>query len=261
MSGLVRVDRRDTGVALVVLDNPPVNALANAAIDALDGAGASLGPDQEVRAIVLTGADEKAFAAGADLREFSAALGNREWIEDHTFRSRRMFDRWSGLAQPVIAAVQASAMGGGLELALVCDLIVADEAARFGLPEVRLGLMPGAGGTQRLPRRIGAARALELTLLGSVIDAGRALELGLVNRVAPAGAALEEAVALAERLAALSAVAVRAIKASITSAGELPLARGLDRERELFMGVFNSADAQEGVQAFIGKRRPAFRHM
>ena len=121
--------------------------------------------------------------------------------------------------------------------------------------------MPGAGGTQRLPRRIGAARALELTLLGSVIDAGRALELGLVNRVAPAGAALEEAVALAERLAALSAVAVRAIKASITSAGELPLARGLDRERELFMGVFNSADAQEGVQAFIGKRRPVFRHM
>jgi enoyl-CoA hydratase/carnithine racemase len=258
MSELVRVERAD-GVAIVVVDNPPVNALRNEVVDALADAAEQLGADDSVRAIVLTGAGNKAFVAGADLAEFSQALGSLDWIEDHTARTRRMLDRWEALPQPVVGAVQASAIGGGLEVALVCDLLVADAASRFGLPEVRLGLMPGAGGTQRLPRRIGAGRAKELLLLGGTIDAEEAQRIGLVNRVSRSGSALETAVELARTLAALSSVAVRAIKSSIGGA-DAELARGLDAERVHFMRVFASQDATEGVNAFVQKRTPAFAH-
>jgi enoyl-CoA hydratase/carnithine racemase len=254
----VRTEAAD-GVAVVTVDNPPVNALRNEVVDALADTAARLAADDTVRAVVLTGAGDKAFVAGADLDEFSQALGSVEWIEDHTARTRRMFDLWERLPQPVVAAVQASALGGGLEVALVCDLIVADPGARFGLPEVRLGLMPGAGGTQRLPRRIGVGPAKELLLLGATIDADEARRIGLVNRVAGAGQASAVARELAARLAALSSVAVRAIKSSVASAhGDLE--RGLDGERALFMAVFASQDASEGVNAFVEKRPPEFAH-
>jgi enoyl-CoA hydratase/carnithine racemase len=256
--GPVRVDVVD-GVATVTVDNPPVNALANAVVDALADAASVFALDDTVRVIVLTGAGDKAFVAGADLQEFSQALGSSEWIEDHTARTRRMLEAWERIPQPVVAAVQASAVGGGLEIALVCDLIVADENARFGLPEVKLGLMPGAGGTQRLPRRIGIGPAKEMLLLGSVVTAAEAHRLHLVNRVASAGTALAEAHAIARRLALLSSVAVRAIKKSVDGA-DGDLACGLDRERALFMEVFGSHDANEGVQAFVEKRSPTFAH-
>jgi enoyl-CoA hydratase/carnithine racemase len=258
MSALVRLERTD-GVAVVIVDNPPVNALRNDVVDALADAAEQLGADDSVRAIVLTGAGEKAFVAGADLAEFSQALGDVDWIEDHTARTRRMLGLWETLPQPVVGAVQASAIGGGLEVALVCDLLVADPASRFGLPEVRLGLMPGAGGTQRLPRRVGAGRAKELLLLGGTIDAEEAHRIGLVNRVTRSGAARETAVELATTLAALSSVAVRAIKSSIDGANR-DLAHGLDTERVHFMRVFASQDATEGVNAFVEKRTPAFDH-
>jgi enoyl-CoA hydratase/carnithine racemase len=258
MTDLIRVETGD-GVAVVVVDNPPVNALRNKVVDALADAAKRLGADDSVRAVVLTGAGDKAFLAGADLAEFSEALGSADWIEDHTTRTRRMIELWEHLPQPLVGAVQASALGGGLEIALVCDLLVADPAARFGLPEVRLGLMPGAGGTQRLPRRIGTGRAKELLLLGDTIDAAEALRIGLVNRVASAGAALATACELAARLAALSSVAVRAIKSSVNGAGP-DLTLGLDTERALFMQVFASQDATEGVSAFVEKRAPAFAH-
>jgi enoyl-CoA hydratase/carnithine racemase len=248
----------EEGVALVLVDNPPVNALSNATIDALAEAGERIASDDGVRAVVLTGSGEKAFVAGADLDEFSSALGNRAWIEDHTARVRRMLDRWQSLPQPVVAAVQASAMGGGLEVLLVCDLVVADPDAQFGLPEVRLGLMPGAGGTQRLPRRIGVGPAKELLLLGTPIDAGEARRLGLVNRIAEPGGALVEARALATKLGRLSSASLRAIKQSVASGGDL--AQGLDAERALFIELFQSQDAREGVDAFIEKRRPVFAH-
>jgi enoyl-CoA hydratase/carnithine racemase len=252
----------DDGVAVVTVENPPVNALSNAVLDALGDAGERLGADPSARAVVLCGSGEKAFLAGADLGEFTRALdaGDRNWIEDHTRRSRRMLDRWEALAQPTVAAVQASAMGGGLEVALACDLIVADPSASFGLPEVRLGLMPGAGGTQRLPRRIGTARAMELALLGTVVDAERAHALGLVSSVSEPGAAAAEAIKLAHRLARLPAVSVRAIKRSVARFTERDLASGLDAERAAFMEVFASADAREGVRAFLDKRRPEFGH-
>jgi enoyl-CoA hydratase/carnithine racemase len=258
MSELVRVEAAD-GVATVTVDNPPVNALANTVVDALADVAAAFALDESVRAIVLTGTGDKAFVAGADLQEFSQALGSSTWIEDHTLRTRRMLEAWEQMPQPVVACIQASAVGGGLEMALVCDLIVADENARFGLPEVRLGLMPGAGGTQRLPRRIGIGPAKELVLLGAVVTAAEAQRIHLVNRVVASGSALAEAHAIALRLAGLSSVAVRAIKRSMSGLeGELAL--GLDRERALFMEVFASHDANEGVRAFVEKRSPTFAH-
>lgn len=250
----------DGPVAVVVVDNPPVNALSNLTIDALGDAAERLEADRGVRAVVLTGAGERAFVSGADLREFSAALGNMAWIEDHTSRTRRTLAAWECLPQPVIAAVTGSAVGGGLEVALVCDLIVADTRARFGQPEVRLGLIPGAGGTQRLPRRVGVGRAKELLLLGETIDAEEALRAGLVNRIALAGQARAAALHLAAELASLPAVAVRAIKRSVDGPGREELLRGLQIERELFMQAFASHDASEGVHAFLEKRPPSYVH-
>jgi enoyl-CoA hydratase/carnithine racemase len=255
---LIRVDV-ENGVAVVVVDNPPVNSLSNAVLDALAATAERLAGEPQARVVILTGAGDKAFVAGADLDEFSAALGDTDWIEDHTSRSRRALTAWERLPQPVVGAVQASAVGGGLELALVCDLIVADAQARFGLPEVRLGLIPGAGGTQRLPRRIGLGPATEWMLLGGTVDAQEAQRLGLVNRVAAAGEALAEARALAERLAALPQGSLRAIKAALEQVTQAA-PEGLDRERALFMDVFGSDDAREGVAAFREKRKPQFGH-
>jgi enoyl-CoA hydratase/carnithine racemase len=258
MTPVVHLEVAD-GVATALLDNPPVNSLSNSVLDALAAAAVELSASDDARAVVLTGAGDKAFAAGADLGEFGPALGDRDWIEDHTSRSRTALTAWAGLPQPVVAAVQASAVGGGLELALICDLIVADPAARFGLPEVRLGLMPGAGGTQRLPRRIGLARATEWLMLGGTVDAEKANGLGLVNRVSAPGEALVEARALAERLAGLPAQSLKAIKRALEPAKATP-PEELDRERDLFIELFRSDDAREGVHAFVEKRKPVFRH-
>lgn len=255
MSGRVRIER-DRAVAIVTVDNPPVNALADEVIDALEAAGRELAADDDVRAVVLTGAGEKAFLAGADLEEFAARLETGEGIEAHAKATRRCLEVWETLPQPVVAAVQAHAMGGGLEVALVCDLVVADPAARFGTPEIRLGLMPGAGATQRLPRRIGVGPAKAMILTGDAIDAEEARRLGLVHAIAPPGEARETALELAGRLAALPAVAVRAVKRAFAHAP----AEGLDRERELFLEAFGSDDAKEGVAAFRGRRPPNFRH-
>ena len=249
MSEPVRVEREGR-VAVVTVDSPPVNAIGDAVLDGLAAAAAELGADHGVRAVVLTGAGEKAFMAGADLDELRGLLDGTVSREEYTGRVRAVLTAWERLPQPTIAAVQAPAVGGGLEVALVCDLIVADPAARFGLPEVRLGLIPGAGGTQRLPLRIPVARAKELLLLGSTIGAEDAQELGLVNRVSDPGAALEAALELAGRIAALPALATRAVKQA--------LGAGLDREGELFRELLGSADAREGVAAFLERREPRF---
>jgi enoyl-CoA hydratase/carnithine racemase len=248
------------GVATVVVDSPPVNAMGDAVLDGLGAAARRIGEAAgRVRVVVLTGAGTKAFMASADIAEFAALRDDADGIAAHARTARAVFDAWRALPQPLVAAVQASAVGGGLEIAMVCDLIVSDPAARFGLPEVTLGLIPGAGGTQLLPTRIGAGPAKELLLLGSVIDAGRAHALGLVNRVTEPGAALVEAQRLADRIAALPWVAVSAIKRAIDGEPDEFDAQ-LDRERELFLRAAASADFREGISAFLGKRRASFRH-
>jgi enoyl-CoA hydratase/carnithine racemase len=247
------------GVATVLVDNPPVNALDDPTLEGLGEAARRVAGDDAVRSVVLTGAGDKAFLAGADLRSLQHALGTPE-MEEHVALTRPVFDAWRSLDQPVVAAVQASAVGGGFEFMLVCDLIVADPRARFGVPEVTLGLMPGGGGTQRLPRRVGWTAAAELLLLGKLVRADRALELGLVNALAAQGDALTEAQELAARLAALPSVAVRSAKRALRQALEAGLDEGLDAERELFLAVAASEDAKEGAEAFLAKREPSFRH-
>jgi enoyl-CoA hydratase/carnithine racemase len=249
----------DAGVSVVTVENPPVNALTNATLIALGDVATMLSDAPEVRAVVLTGAGERAFMAGADLDEFRAALADGEWIEDHTALTRRVFGLWGALPQPLVAAVQASAVGGGLEVVLLCDIVVADPRARFGFPEVTLGLIPGAGGTQRLPRRIPASTARELLLLGFPIDVTRAAQIGLVNRISAPGDAIAEAKETARQLAALPARAVQAVKQALRS-GDEELCAGLDRELKLFLDVLGSEDAREGLTAFAEKRAPVFRH-
>jgi enoyl-CoA hydratase/carnithine racemase len=246
----------DGPVAIVTVDNPPVNALGNAVLEALGAAALDVAANTDVRAMVLTGGGDKAFMAGADLDEFRAMLDDDHAIYEHVSISRSALTALCDVPQPIVAAIQASAMGGGLEVALCCDLLVADPAARLGLPEVRLGLIPGAGGTQRLPLRIGTARAKELILLGGNVKAEEALALGLVNRVSAPGAALAEAVELAQKLAALPAQAVQAAKAAIATVSS----DALDAERGLFLDVFRTDDVREGVAAFVEKRAPSFTH-
>ncbi len=252
--------RRDGAVGVVTINNPPVNTLGNAVLEALLGAVEALGDDPGVRSVVITGTGEKAFASGADLPEFVQMLDSPDDIAFHTSLTRRLFGTISELRPPVVAAVQAAAVGGGLELALSCDLIVADERARFGVPEVGLGLIPGAGGTQRLPRRIGAARATELVLRGRLLKAGDAERIGLVNEVTPEGSVLDRAVELATELASRPAVAVQAAKRAMRIGIGLPLNEGLDVEHDEFLGTLASEDAREGVDAFLNRRRPEFVH-
>jgi enoyl-CoA hydratase/carnithine racemase len=251
------------GVATVTVDNPPVNALDDPTLIGLREAAETVSADPEVRAVVLSGTGERAFIAGADLRSLRHALGpdgEEGEMEHHVSLTGPAFSAWSGVPQPVVAAVGANALGGGLEFALCCDLIVSDPRAKFGLPEVTLGLMPGGGGTQRLPQRIGAAATLELVLLGRVIDARRAHELGLVHAVSDEGGALEAARALGGRLASLPAIAVQSAKRAIRAGMDRGLSDGLAAERRLFLEVAGSADAQEGASAFLDKRKPAFSH-
>lgn len=249
----------DAGVAVVTVDNPPINALSDRVLEQIGETTAGL-KDAAVRAVVVTGTGSQAFLAGADLAEFDKALGDRDAMRGHTELTAAVFESWAEIEAPTIAAVQASAVGGGLEFALNCDLIVAAAGVRLGLPEVTLGLMPGAGGTQRLPRRIGSARAAEMLLTGRLVKAEDALPLGLIDRLAEAGEALADAKALAERIAALPAVAVRGAKAALRAARDLPLDQGLTFERERFLEVAASEDAKEGVSAFLAKRKPHFRN-
>lgn len=245
------------GVGTVVVDSPPVNAMGRAVLDGLHRAADGFATAADVRCVVVTGTGTGAFMAGADLAEFEQIRARPGGMDEHSTLARATFDTWAALPQPVVAAVQASAVGGGLEFALLCDLIVADPAARLGLPEVRLGLIPGGGGTQRLPARIGAAAAAEMLYLGSTVDASRARELGLVNRVAESGGAPALAAELAARIAALPRVAVSCLKRA--TAVTVPAA-DLDRERELFLEAFGSQDATEGFAAFLAKRTPRFVH-
>jgi enoyl-CoA hydratase len=243
------------GVALVTLDRPrSLNALSFDLLDELADALEALDADPGCRAIVLTGSGGRAFAAGADILEL-APQTSATLHEGGRFEA---WDRLTAIGLPMIAAVRGVALGGGCELAMTCDMIVAAEDATFGQPEIRLGVMPGAGGTQRLTRAIGKARAMAMILTGDSITAPQAYALGLVSQVVPAEATVDAALELAARIAAMPPIAVRAAKAAVLAADEGSLKAGLARERDVFFGLFDTSDQAEGMAAFTEKRPPTW---
>ena len=242
------------GIATVTLNRPQVlNALNQALMEELASAMEALDRDDAVRCLVVTG-NARAFAAGADVHEFVDATP-ADMVRAYRFQQ---WERIRRIGKPVIAAVSGYALGGGCELAMLCDIIVASETARFGQPEIRLGLIPGAGGTQRLTRAIGKSRAMELILTGRSITAAEACALGLVSRVVPVELYLDEAKALAREIAAQPPIAVRVAKEAVLQAFETPLGGGLEFERRCFHLLFGTEDKREGIRAFLEKRPAHF---
>jgi enoyl-CoA hydratase/carnithine racemase len=250
-SPLVRLERRGP-VALLTLDHPPVNVLSAPVLDALIERLAEVGADASLRVVVLSGAAEKAFAAGANIREM-APMGPGE-AHGHGGKGQAAAVAIERLPLPVIAAVHGSCLGGGCELALACDFVLASEDAKFGQPEVNLGVMPGWGGTQRLPRRVGAAQARYWIYTGRAVSATEARDQGWVLRVVPRDRLLPEALALAEELAGKSADALAAAKYSVQLAVDRGLAEGLAYELRLWEALFSTTDQKVGMQAFLEKR-------
>ncbi|HKA51897.1 MAG TPA: enoyl-CoA hydratase-related protein [Candidatus Dormibacteraeota bacterium] len=244
----------DGPVGVVTLNRPRVlNALSPALVAELNDALGRLDADPEVRAAVLTGGP-RVFAAGADIGDMSERSPVEQLQRDQT-------GRWGPVAaftKPLIAAVNGYALGGGCELALMCDLIVAGDSARFGQPEINLGIIPGAGGTQRWPRTVGKYVAMEVNLGGAPITAQRAYQLGLVNKVVPAEVTIEVARGIAHQLAAKAPVALRLAKESVNRALETPLQEGLAVERKNFYFLFATQDQKEGMRAFLEKRKAQF---
>jgi enoyl-CoA hydratase len=248
---------RQGAVGIVTLNRPQaLNALNAALISELGQAFDDLEVDPAIAAIVLTGGD-KAFAAGADIKEMADKTYMQAYAEDFITRG---WERVAQCRKPVVAAVGGFALGGGCEVAMMCDIIVAADNARFGQPEINLGTMPGAGGTQRLSRFIGKAKAMDLCLTGRMMDAAEAERLGLVSRVVPADKLMEEALAVAERIASLSQPIAMMVKEAVNRAFETTLAEGVRFERRLFHSTFATEDQKEGMAAFIAKRKPAFRN-
>jgi enoyl-CoA hydratase len=256
VGAFVSIERRDA-VALVTIDNPPVNALSTALLAELEAAIEELDADDAVRAVVLTGAGERAFVAGADIREFPAL---REDPDGGPARALvRVGLRIEAGRTPVIVAIRGFCLGGGLELAMCCDVRVCAEDAQLGQPEIKLGLVPGGGGTQRLPRLVGMGRAMLLNLTGDFVDAATAERWGLVEKVVPPDALLDEALAVAARIAERSPYAVAVLRELARTTRDLPLEEGLRREGEAFLQCIRSEDGAEGIAAFLEKREPSFR--
>jgi len=249
------VERRGA-VGIVTLNRPQaLNALSAALISELASALDDFESDATIGAIVLTGG-EKAFAAGADVKEMVTKSYPEIYVEDF------ITSGWERVAQcrkPVVAAVAGFALGGGCEIAMMCDIIIAADNARFGQPEITLGTIPGAGGTQRLARFVGKAKAMDLCLTGRMMDATEAERAGLVSRVVPATELLAEAVKVAERVASMSRPIAMMVKESINRAWETTLTEGVRFERRLFHATFATEDRKEGMTAFIEKRKPTFR--
>ena len=246
-------------VARLTLDHPPLNLVTRELLEALDVALATLeaADPGDVRAVIVTGAGERAFSAGSHVGEFERQRG-AEGRARHELESG-VAARLARLPMPTIAAIEGNALGGGLELALCCDIRVASERAKLGLPEVRLAVTPGAGGTQRLGRVVGEARARELILTGRVLDADEAERIGLVSRLVPAGGAVAAASAIGEEIAARGPLAVREAKRLIALSSDVELAAGLAAELDASDRIFASDDMLEGARSFFDKRDPEYR--
>lgn len=259
MGECVHVTKRDA-IAIVTIDNPPMNVLNAVVVVELRGIFQELQHDSEVAAVVLTGAGERAFMAGADIKEFPSALGRPGAAAVLAEKLHELMNLIDYFPKPTVAALFGFVLGGGLELAMTCDLRVCDENTQLGLPEIKLGIFPGAGGTQRLSRLVGEARAKEMIFLGEPVSGARAYELGLVNRVVPTGEAVAAATELALTIATRSLPALSRIKQAIDNGLELPLREAVRLEATLFDEIFQTEDSREGVTAFIEKRAPRFRH-
>jgi enoyl-CoA hydratase len=244
-------------VAHLELVNPPLNLVTRELTEQLRDALALLAAAPDVRAVVVTGSGERAFCAGSDIGEFEGLRGRV--AEGKLLLEKLVYRALAELPMPTVAAIEGDALGGGLELALCCDLRIASARARLGMPEVRLAVLPGSGGTQRLPRVVGPARAKELILTGRIIDADQAEHIGLVNEVVPAGEARARADAVAGEIAARGPLAVREAKRLIDAAMDLDLDAGLAAELDASERIFRSEDMLEGANAFFAKRDPEYR--
>src|SRR5687767_14112985 len=246
---------KDGTIGVVTLNRPQaLNALSYALVKDLSLAMQELDRDKEVRVIIVTGG-EKVFAAGADIKE----MADRGPFDERIHERLGYRDQINKITKPVIAAVSGFALGGGCELAMSCDIIVASETARFGQPEVNLAIIPGSGGTQRLTHLIGKHRAMELVLTGEIIGAVEAQRLGLVNRVMPVELMLEEAKNIAKKIADKPVLAIKAAKEAVLKAANTPLDEGLDFERKSFYMLLASEDRKEGMKAFLEKRKPQYK--
>lgn len=257
---LVKLSKEEN-IALITIENGPMNVLSQEVFRQLDEACEAVSADPEVVVAIVTGAGERAFMAGADIKEFPESMElTPEQMEQHTLAGHATLNKLDFLNKPTIAAVNGLAFGGGCELAMTCDIRIADEQALFGLPEIKLGLFPGGGGTQRLPRLVGEAKAKELMFTGDPISAQEAKAIGLVNQVVSKGEALKAAKKMAQTISQRSLPALQFIKQAVDQGLDLSLKAGVKNEARLFAKVFQTEDVREGVAAFIEKRTPKFKH-
>ncbi|MDP2529720.1 MAG: enoyl-CoA hydratase-related protein [Candidatus Palauibacterales bacterium] len=256
MSDVLKVEKLDGGVALLTVNRPDkMNALNGEVRCALLGALDELRDDDDVRVVVLTGAGEKAFIAGADIKEFEGktpAQQHRAMVRGNIYSAMETFPK------PVIAMINGYCLGGGCELSMACDIRVASDRARLGQPEINLGIIPGGGGTQRLPRLVGEGRALKLILSGEMVGAEEAGRIGLVDEVVPADQLRERTLELAREMASKGPIALQAAKECVLASRRMPLDEGLKFERGWFALLFSTKDMEEGVDAFLNKREAHF---
>ncbi|MFE8700426.1 enoyl-CoA hydratase [Cytobacillus sp. FJAT-54145] len=250
---------KENHLAVITIDNPPLNVLSKAVFKELHEVFSELESDQEVVAVVVTGAGNQAFVAGADIKEFPQMMGKTNMVED-VMEGHRTLNFIEEFSKPTIGVLNGLTFGGGCELALTFDIRIAEEHVQIGLPEVKLGLFPGGGGTQRLPRLVGTAKAKELMFTGDPITVDVAEKIGLVNHVVPTGEGLNAAKVLGKKITRHSLQALSRIKRAVNEGVEKPLQEGIELEATLFAEIFQTEDIKEGVQAFIEKRKPAFQH-
>lgn len=255
---LITVDKEGP-VAIVTLSNPPLNVLHPQMAQEIDDCFTALATDPETVVAIITGQGDRAFCAGFDIKEFPRMMepGGAEALAGQLHRNLLSVQ---DVGKPTIAAINGLALGGGLEVAMACDLRIVAANAQLGQPEIKLGLFPGAGGTQRLPRLVGAGRAKQLMYLGDPIDAEEAYRIGLANQIAPAGETLQTALAMGQKIAKMAGVALRYIQMAVNRGLNTSLEEGLKIEADLFANLFHTEDVREGVDAFLNKRQPNFKH-